>query len=113
MPPPHPPLGTCAELPMESAPSGLYTGYFRLGSPIPLYCDMERAGGGWTLLLTLTSPADNFAGSAMPFGANLNADSPALDQPYARNWTSSGVGLLPLPADEFMILHNATGDFVR
>ena len=51
-PPPSPPAVTSCNALGQSAPSGQYWGTFGGSEPIPIYCDMDRAGGGWTLLMT-------------------------------------------------------------
>ena len=53
-------------------------------------------------------------GSVVPFRQNANENSPSTSGVYARDWSSSGVGLLPQGGvgDQFMIVRHSTGDFV-
>jgi hypothetical protein len=91
-----------------STASGIYNVNFGSETErFAVYCDMERDGGGWTLLLTQTDAQSNFGGSVVPFKQNHNQSHPSLTNVYARDWSDSGVGLLPVGLDQFMIVKNA------
>jgi hypothetical protein len=74
------------------------------------YCDMATNGGGWMLLLTQTDASANFAGSVVPF--RQTSGSPSTSAVYARDWSSTGVGLLPAAGDQIMIVRQSDGDYV-
>ena len=56
------------------------------GTSFDAYCDQDRDGGGWMLLLTLTSPVAQYGGSVSPFVTPLNVGAPSPEQPYSNNW---------------------------
>lgn len=64
-------------------------------------CNLDLAGGGWTLLLTQTDPAANFQGSINPFVDYGNVGVPSTAEPYTRVWANT---FLPSAGDEFMIV---------
>lgn len=79
-------------------------------SPLPAYCDMDSGGGGWTLLLTLTHPRDQYGGSVHPLATNLNVGSPDPAKAYSRDWRPL---IKPVKNSEFLIKHGGTGQWVR
>ena len=85
--------------------------YSATSTPLIVYCDQVTQGGGWMLLLTQTDGNSDFAGSVVPFRQTASEDQPSLTSTYARDWSSSGVGLLPSAAraDEFMIVRRSSG----
>jgi len=85
--------------------SGVYTISFG-----DVYCDMQRDGGGWTLLLTQTNGVNQYSGSTSPFVNALNQDSPSTSSAYSRDWSQV---LLPQAGDQFMLHNSAVGDHVR
>ena len=95
--------------------SGVYRVTFGGSTPFAAYCEQRMAGGGWTLLLTVTDPTNDLPGSVgvSPFETPLNEDSPSLYRPYARVWNDAGVGLLPVVGDEVLLRRGSNGDWVR
>jgi hypothetical protein len=97
----------------DLAMDGFYGGEGALWSadPSPPY----GAGEGWTLLLTQTHANDNFAGSVVPFKQTLNEDCVGEDcttNAYARDWSDSGLNLVPKAGDEFMITSTVHNTYV-
>ena len=79
---------------------------------INVHCEMT-AETGWMLLLTQTDAVANIEGAEVPFLHDLNRETPSISAPYARDWSYTGLGLVPEPGDEFLIQRQSTGDSVR
>ena len=78
-------------------PDGVMDVNFGQSTSYATFCLNSVAGGGWTLLLTMTSGNENFAGSVSPFQTDLNTASPSLTSPYSRD--RRGSGHFPAPGD--------------
>jgi hypothetical protein len=79
------------------------------GQPFPARCDMVTNGGGWTLLLTLTHPRDQYTGSVSPFSVALNPLQPSEAAGYSRDWRNV---VNPVVGTEFLA-KRADGVWVR
>jgi hypothetical protein len=60
----------------------------RKAKGLQAYCDQERDGGGWMLLLTLTSTTAQYEGSVSPMTVDLNPAVPSPETPYSRDWNA-------------------------
>jgi len=63
------------------------------------------------LLLTQTHGNTDFEGTGIPFNQDKSPGTPSTKTLYSRDWTSSGLGLLPKKDDQFMIMRS-NGDFI-
>lgn len=83
--------------------------------PYPVYCDMQTAGGGWMLLLSLHDPLDQYAsGTVNPMVSPVNESQPDPGTPYSRNWLDDlGNDAVTDNETELMIRNETTGQFVR
>lgn len=94
-----------------SANNGLYyiTNYGSI-TATQHYClfDTTYAGGGWTLLMTQTSGNNFAAGSNYAF--SVTTGTPSRSAAYGLDRRNT---FIPVSGDEFMIIREATGEWVR
>ena len=105
------PAGDCKEIKTKypNKPSGTYW-LERGGLKFKAYCDQSTAGGGWTLLLTLTHPRDQYPGSVHPLATAKNPNAPDPKTAYSRDWR--GV-FVPKKDTELLMKRGTTGQWVR
>ena len=73
---------TCLELLQlnVTAASGVY---WLPGWPVPVFCDQQQDGGGWTLMVSSVSQTWTPAGSGVTLVTGRNTETPSIEDDYS------------------------------